>query len=60
MRVDTIQKRSPWFWIAPEASITSPRERMRAVRRRKVMREMVKGLFRVRGGREERELAAEL
>lgn len=54
-----IQKRSPWFWMAPEARITSPRERMTAVRRRKVTREMAKVLFWVRGGREERELAVE-
>jgi len=55
--VDTIQKRSPWFWIAPEARITSPRDRRRAVMMRNVMREMVKDLW--RGGREESELAVE-
>jgi len=33
---------------------------MSAVRRRKVMREMANGLFCRRGGREEREFAAEL
>ena len=56
MRALTREKREGWFWIRPEARRTWPRERRRAVRIRKKIREMEKGLLVSLGGREEREL----
>jgi len=58
MSAETTQKREAWFWMKPEARRTCPTDRMRAERIRKNIREIVNRDW--RGGREARELAAEL
>ena len=57
INVDTIQKSSARFWIAPEAKITCPRDSSNADPMRKVTRETVNRSF--RGGSDASELLAD-